>query len=131
MFKIAKRGVLAVFASGLLAAASVAVIPASSASAAASGACKSYTVGGVSFSLCTNRVSSVRAQAEIIVTGGTYVSGTLYLEGPGESTDSGCSGKIYSGSRCTFSETDGSGAYQTVWYAASGKTYASPGLVIS
>jgi hypothetical protein len=125
-----RRGALAVVAAGVATAASLAVLPASSA-LAATGACKSFTVGGVSFSLCTERVSSTRGRARIIVTGGTYAHGTLYLETSNGTTDSGCTSKIYTGSECSFSETRGSGNYQTSFYPAGGGIYSSPGLLIS
>jgi hypothetical protein len=120
---------MAVFASGMVAAASLALLPASPAMAA-DAACKSFKVGGVSFSLCTERVSSTRARARIIVTAGTYASGTLYLLEPTDGFDSGCTSKIYSGSECSFSETRGSGDYVTEFDPAGGGTYQTPALLV-
>lgn len=130
MNRNAKRGALAVFASGMAAVASLAVLP-SSPALAASAACKSFTASGISFSLCTERVSSTRGRARILVTGGSSTIGTLYLETSNGSTDHGCTSRIYNGSECSFSETRGSAVYQTVWYPSSGGTYASPGLLIN
>jgi hypothetical protein len=126
----AKRGGLAIFASGVAAVASLAVLPATPALASTS-SCSFFTVGSVSFDVCTNRVSSTRGQAKIIVTNGTYVSGTLYLETSNGTTDSGCTSKIYAGNSCSFSETRGSGEYQAEFDFNNGDTYASDGLYIS
>jgi hypothetical protein len=130
MKRNAKRGALAVIASGAAAAATLAVLPASPAMAA-DAKCHSQTVGGVSFSLCTERVSSTRGRARIIVTAGTYASGTLYLETSNGTTDSGCTSRINAGSECSFSETRGSGNYVTIFNPNGGGSYSSGNLFIS
>jgi hypothetical protein len=129
MNRNAKRSALAVFASGMAVVASLGILPASAALAATE-KCTTHTLSTVKFTLCTQRVSSVRGRAIITVNSGTFVSGTLYLE-EGDNADAGCSGKHSPGYTCSFSETDGSGVYDTVWYSASGGTYNSGGLLVN
>ncbi|WP_406632574.1 hypothetical protein [Amycolatopsis sp. WGS_07] len=103
----------AVFVAALAATGGVAAAGASTAQAAAS--CNRYTSGGVTFSVCVEKVAAGKVQAKIGSISGTYVSGSLFLYKNNSEVKESCAGKIYPGDSCVFNYTGGSGSYRSSW----------------
>jgi hypothetical protein len=81
-------------------------LPAAAASAA-SYTCNRFTSGGVTFSVCIEKVSAESVKAKIGSITGTYVSGYLTLMQGSSQAKSGCSGQWRPGSSCVSSYTRG------------------------
>jgi hypothetical protein len=122
-----KRVTLLSSVSALAVVASIAV---TATPASADPSCNTFTSGGVTFSVCVNKVNSTTAEAQIKDISGTYVSGALGLYKDNREVEVSCSGRYRPGNDCKFSYSGGSGKYQSIWHSKGSGDFSSPTIPV-
>ena len=123
MRKIARSAAL--FAAALATTTGVVTAGASTANASitpAAASCNRFTSGGVTFSVCIEKIGTGKVQAKIGSISGTYVSGSLTVYKNSSPVQESCSGQHRPGDSCVFNYTGGAGRYRSAWNG----TFSSP-----